>query len=319
MESYKFKILITESKNYNIDAINLYRTFGEVIELNIESELDLENNFDADVLVIRLGILFSEKLLSKFLNLKFIISPTTGLNHLDLEFFKKSDIKIISLKGEFDFLKSITSTAELTWLLLLASQRNLINAIKDVEIGKWRRDLFIGNSLQGQTIGILGMGRVGNQIAKFAHSFNMNIQCFDPYKNNVPSFVRAVDTCEILFETSDIVTIHIPYNNKNYKYVNSKMISKLKNSATLINTSRGEIWEEDAVCNAVINKNIKVATDVLNNELSVELINNPLFKLSNLGYPIIITPHIGGATFDSMSKTEFFVAEKFYNLLINNS
>ncbi|MCL9805102.1 NAD(P)-binding domain-containing protein [Flavobacterium amniphilum] len=310
------KILITESKDFSQKALEMLTVNNEVVISDIKDKENLiESIKDVEVIFIRLRFNFDQAVLQHAKKLKYILSPTTGLDHIDIEYFNKCGGQVVSLKGETEFLNNIPSTAEHTWALLLTLFKKIPSSFEHVKKGYWNRDLFKGNNLRNKKIGILGLGRVGKQVAKFADVFGMEIQYFDI--KNVESEYKKVNSPEELFLNSDVVTIHIPYDSENHNYVDEKLLSRCKKGIILINTSRGGIWDEDYVAKLIHQNRIGgLATDVLKDELNGEKrISNPLVKLASGNDNIIITPHIAGATFESMNLTEEFIVSKFINLV----
>lgn len=311
MKIGKKKLLITEPENFSNKALTALQEFFEVKLLKIKSreELKLEIH-DVDVIFVRLGFVIDQEILEKGRNLKFILTATTGLDHIDLVYFKSVGGEVISLKGEIDFLKSIPSTAEHTWALLLALLKKIPNSFDHVKNGKWDRNQFINTNLKEKKIGILGLGRVGIQVADFAKAFGMNIGFFDV--KNIESPFFKFDSPEEMFRWADIITIHIPFSVENEKFVNKELLSFIKTGAIIINTSRGGVWDENEIARLIKNNKIGgVSTDVLQNELYEEtLMFNPLVNLAKQNFNIIITPHIAGATKESMEMTEEFVVRK---------
>lgn len=307
------RITITESSDYNPEAIRLYQQAGDLVLLDAGAQAGIEQLKGSDVLVIRLKIAFTEQILQQLPGLRCIVTPTTGLDHIDMDAAARRSVSVLSLKGETEFLDRIPSTAEHTWALILATQRRLVPAAIHTRDALWNRDLFKGYNLRGKTIGIIGMGRVGRQVAGFANCFGMNILYFDPFQENLPSYGIQVTDIEDLYRQSDIVTIHIPLTAATRKFASAAHIRLMKKNASIINTSRGEVWDEPAVAEAIRQGNISsAATDVLSDEFSDKAVReNELIRLQAQGYPILITPHIAGATYDSMHETELFMAQKF--------
>lgn len=313
-------ITITEGEDYSSEAIDIYKKIGTVHVFNKTMPIDWSLVHQSDVLVIRLQYKLDEQMLQKCNHLKYIITPTTGLNHIDLNKAISRGINVLSLKGETTFLNQIPSTAEHTWALLMACQRKLIAAVTHTKNGHWDRDQFKGYNLKGKIIGIIGLGRVGKQVARFATCFEMNVIYFDPYlKEEVKEGTRYEDM-NALFSLADIITIHVPLGKSTEKLIQSEQLMLMKSNAIIINTSRGEIWDEEAVAAALIRQKIAgVATDVLANEFEQDAIKtNVLIQLQKQGYPVLITPHIAGATYDSMQQTEVFMAQKFKQHLKQN-
>ena len=318
MMTGKMKLLITESENFSENAILELKKHFEVEVANLFSEEELiEKIKTVDVLFIRLRFKLSKEILIQTSSLKYILTATTGLDHINVDYFQENGGTVISLKGEADFLGTIPSTAEHTWGLLLALMKKIPNAFADVKSGNWNRDNFKGNNLKDKKIGILGLGRVGKQVAKFAEAFQMEVRYFDVQP--IESHFEKFNTPNDLFAWADIISIHIPYTVENEKYIDKELLNNCKSSAILINTSRGKIWDETVVAEFLKENKIKaIATDVLFDEYNNSVSKNPLVQLTNLNYNLIITPHIAGATFESMTMTEDFIVMKFLNTLKSN-
>jgi len=310
-------ILITESQDYSQKAIAAYTRLGHVEAGDLEKEDLLKIIPNYEVIVIRLAHMFDKEVLKSAEKLKYIITPTTGLDHIDTSYCAAKGIQIISLKGEQEFLNGIPSTAEHFFALLLALIRNIPAAFQHVKEGKWDRQLFRGHNLQGMKLGILGMGRVGSQVAGFARAFGMEVLTYDPSSNYLHPWMNQMDSAEELFSQSRILSIHIPLNEANIGFVSSDRIELLPQASYMINTSRGDVWDENAVAMALKSGKLSgVATDVLTNETDPEKRDkNPLLQLAVKGYNVLLTPHIAGATYESMHLTEEFVADKFTALV----
>jgi D-3-phosphoglycerate dehydrogenase len=311
------KILITEPDNFSLKAIVALQNKFEVKTVNIQSKQELIAMIsDFEVIFVRLSFSIDKEIIQKAKKLKYILTATTGLDHIDVIYFESIGGKVISLKDETVFLGTIPSTAEHSWALLLSLIKKIPSSFHHVKKGEWNRNLFINSNLKEKKIGILGLGRVGKQVAKFARIFDMEVGFFDtvPIKSNFKKF----KTPEELFNWADIVSIHIPYTIENENFVNKELLSHSKRHSVLINTSRGGIWDEKEVAILIENGMINgVATDVLKNELDLDSIAvNPLVLLANQNYNVIITPHIAGATKESMIMTEEYIVEKFLNLFL---
>jgi D-3-phosphoglycerate dehydrogenase / 2-oxoglutarate reductase len=309
--------LILESIDYSNKALEIYRSISNVSFLN-DNETLAEKLQNIEVLVVRLKYKISSALIDLAPNLKFIISPTTGEDHIDYEYAREKGIKLITLKGAFEFLASIPSTAEHTWALLLALVRNLPAAANDVAAGRWNRQIFRGNNLRGKKIGIIGLGRVGKQVAAFATAFGMETIAYDPHISQQFQNVKMVPTVTDLLQSSDIITVHIPLAG-NENYLSQQVLAHVKHGAFLVNTSRGGVWDEKAIADMVVSGQLEgVATDVLCGEQDNNWQKSPLVELLSTGRKILITPHIAGATIESMHATEEYVAVQFHNYYINN-
>lgn len=314
------KLLITESQDFSNKAISELKKYFEVDVLDIVSQemlVDCIKNYD--IIFVRLRFKFTNQILTNAPKIKYILTATTGLDHIDVDFFVRNGGKVISLKDETNFLGTIPSTAEHTWALILSLIKKIPASFDDVKKGNWNRDIFKGNNLKEKKIGILGLGRIGKQIANFAEVFQMEVAYFDTKYIN--SKFKSFDTPEKLFAWADIITIHIPYTVENHNFVNEKLLNHCHNQVLLINTSRGNVWDENKVAQLLEQEKIKgIATDVLKEEFNEEMIsNNHLINLAIQNYNIIITPHIAGASYESMEMTENFIVNKFINYIQNKN
>lgn len=308
------KIAITESENFSKNAIQLLSKIGEVIVFDCDNKKVLiENCSEAEAIFIRLKFRIDKIIIDSLPKLKFILSATTGTDHIDESYFLEKGGEIICLKGETKFLESIPSTAEHAWGLLLALLKKIPSSFNHVKEGNWNRNLFKGNNLKNKKIAILGMGRVGKQVAHYAECFDMEVGFYDIVDKDVS--YKKFETAAALFQWADIISIHIPLNESNKNYIDKDLIGYTKTGVVLINTSRGGVWDENAIAeNLFKNKIYGIAVDVLGDEFDAAKITaNPLTALAKKGCNIIITPHISGATYESMAMTEDFIAQKFLN------
>lgn len=304
-------ILITESENYSKKAKDIYRSIGGVYCLEELKSKNLEKiKKDADILVVRLANNINKNWINKMPNLKIIATPTTGLNHINVDYAESQDIKVISLRGETDFLKNITSTAELSLALLLSLARNIPSAFDNVKSGKWDRMSFRGHQLFGKTLGIIGYGRLGKIMARYGKSLGMKVIACDPYIKTKEVHLVSL---EELFKISDVISLHVLLTDSNKEFIKQKHFKMMKRSAYFINTSRAELIEKNSLHKALSCKWIVGAgIDVMDNEFSngSHLKKDSLYKYAKTHNNLVIVPHIGGATFEAMHITEEFIAEE---------
>jgi len=264
-------------------------------------------------LILRFGNKIDGEVISHASNLRAIATNATGIDHIDTIAAASAKISVISLKGEYEFLSTISSTAELTWGLILSLLRNIPASMADVQRGLWRRDLFVGRDLIHRRLGILGFGRIGKMVGRYGRAFSMEVKFFDSNLQKVEDGVESVSCIEELFYWSDILTIHLPLNDLTRGLVSRHLIEKLRPTSYIINTSRGAILNEDDLLISLNSRKIAgAALDVLSGELDGEfLTNNRLFDYSMKNTNLLISPHIGGASYDAWKKTEDFICEKF--------
>ena len=304
----KLKVLILEPLNTSEDAIELLRSNFDIAE-NKNDKILYKN---IDFIYCKLKNFLSKDYLSKFPNLKAIITPTTGLDHIDIEYCDKASISIISLRGEDKFLEKITPTSELVWGLTFGILRKINISHEDIMRGKWNRDNFKGESLNGKVIGIIGYGRLGKQVANVANAFGMKILINDVRKNANDHRFKFVDLDQLLAE-SDIITLHI-HADKNFHFLDHEKISITKKNPVIINTSRGSIVNEHHIVEALRSNKISgYGTDVLMGESSSEndwLEDNEIYQYAKIDNRILITPHIGGNVRGVDVIVEKFIIEK---------
>jgi len=246
--------------------------------------------------------------------LKIIATPTTGLDHIDQAAAADRNIKIISLKGWREVTDKIYATSEHTIGLLLALLRKIPAAHAHVANGGWERQKFIGTEISGKTIGIVGCGRLGSRVAEILHVMGATILGFDPHqsKETVPARVELVPDLSGMLGKSDIVLVHAYLTPETAGLIGEGEFVALKPGAFLVNTARGKIIDETAMLDALASGKLAgAALDVLDNEeASGEFLkNNPLQEYAASHDNLILTPHMGGATRESMGLTEEAIAE----------
>lgn len=266
-----------------------------------------------DVLIVRLGHMINREIMQAAPRLKTIVTATTGLNHIDINEAETRGITVLSLQGEREFLNDIYATAEHTWALLLALCRSLPHAYHDVLVKNWDRDKFRGIELHGKTLGILGLGRIGTKVVNYGNAFGMNVIGYNKSSVEVPEGVRLVSLNKLLQE-SDIVSIHVNYSSDTHGMFGECEIFSMKKGALLVNTSRGEILDEKALLDGLLTGHLGgAALDVLCGENNGWQNGDPLIAYARSHSNLLITPHIGGCTVESMGKTELFMAHKLIN------
>ena len=242
-----YRILNAEPDGYSREALGILKSIGQVTEQQMSREELLATISDYDILIVRLGLQIDHEIIQRAKKLKVIVTATTGTDHIDLALAAKSGIKVLSLKGEIDFLRSIPATAELTWGLIIALVRNLPGACPDqCKKSVWDRESYRGFDLSGKTLGILGLGRIGEKVAKYGLAFGMRVIAFDlDDKKRVPG-VKMMESMEDLLHETQILTIHLPLNGVTENLINEQSIAELPDNAWIVNTSRGAILNEIA-------------------------------------------------------------------------
>jgi phosphoglycerate dehydrogenase-like enzyme len=247
-----------------------------------EDEL-AERLADFDILVaMRERTLFPASTLSRLRQLKLLVSTGPVNAAIDVKAARELGI-VVCGTGYFSY-----PTAELTWALILAAARNLPEQVQSMRSGGWQRGL--GTSLQGLTLGVLGLGNVGKQVATFAQAFGMRVIAWSPNLTPEKAAERGVTAVskEQLFADADILSVHMVLSERSRGLVGASELALMKPTSMLVNTSRGPIVDEDALVEALRRRVIACAAiDVYGTEpLPAE---HPLRSLDNA----LLTPHIG--------------------------
>ena len=265
-----------------------------------------ENEFDAWLISPCPTYFIDPPMLDLCPTLKMVATPSTGSNHLDVDYLKKRRIKFFCLKGS-GVLNNIHASSEFTFNLMVFTIRKTPFAFEAVRNGNWRNleSRFRGRELNGLTLGLIGYGRIGSNLSRYSLAFGMNVLAYDPYVTIEEASVNQRDSIDDLLSEADVLAVCVHLDEKTYKMVNAVMFEKMKNGVYFINTSRGDIVDEHALLKYLNNGKIKAAgLDVISNELSGNIRDNPLINYASDNNNLIITPHIAGLTFESEEKAQ---------------
>lgn len=301
---------ILESEGYSRKALEVYSQLGLVRRLDIEPHLSPETT----VLVVRLRYQVNDEFLSKFPKLHSLVTPTTGLQHLDLDAIADRSIQVYSLRDVRGEMHEITSTAELALGLILSLVRYIPSAHNDV-VGKnsWNRMAFKGRQLSALTIGLVGAGRVGSQLASFLKALGARVIYCDPdpdVRSRMIGFGDSLPLNELLQE-SDVVSLHASADHQS-PILSADEFAAMKRGTLLVNTARAHLVEEESLTEALRSGHLGgLAMDVLwgehREDFSPE--TESVVQVYRNGGNIIITPHLGGCTREGMEKTEEIMAK----------
>ncbi len=304
------RILNLEPDGYSSRAREILETVGEVTEKTFDRAGLLKAVAECEILITRFGHAMDKELFSAAPNLRALVSATTGLDHIDLEAAAENGVTVLSLRGETEFLEDMSATAELAWGLLLALLRHIPKASQSVKEGDWDRDAFRGNELRGKGLGLLGLGRLGRMVAEYGRAFGMAVASYDPYTPDWPQAVEFCPTLDTLLQDTQVLSLHVPLNEETKGLIGEAQLARLPEGAVLINTSRGAVVDEAALLAALESGHLAGAgLDVVADELSGGP-SDDLLVYSRDHANLIITPHMGGATIESMEKAEIFMANK---------
>ncbi len=248
----------------------------------------LEAVADVDGLVSMLNERVDAELLSRAHVLKVVSNYAVGYNNIDVDSATANSVMVTNTPGVVT-----DATADLTWAILMGIARDVCNVDRFVRSGEWkewRPEMFVSADITGTTLGIIGLGRIGQAIAKRAAGFDMRVLYSDVNRAALDveqRFGAEYVSFEALLKDSDFVTIHVPLNPGTHHLIDERALSLMKPSAYLVNTARGPIVDEQALVAALQNRRIAgAALDVYENEPRLA---DGLTELSN----VILIPHLG--------------------------
>lgn len=241
-----------------------------------------------DAIVIRSGTTLTAEIIEAADKLRVIGRAGVGLDNVDLKAATKKGVVAMNTPAG-----NTTSTAEHTMSMLLSMSRNIPQAHMTVKGGGWDRNKFKGVEVSNKTIGIIGLGRIGSTVAKFAKGFDMKIIGFDPFMSAEVAEKRGITLVDLetIYKTADYITVHVPKTDETAGMIGDDQFAMMKKSARVINCARGGVIDEEALARALESGEIAgAAIDVYDEEPIIK--NHPLLKFDSC----ILTPHLGAST-----------------------
>lgn len=291
------------SKGYEIVENNLGRTM---------TEQEIADQAAAGVVGIIIGIdPLTGFVLSQCKDLAAISKYGAGMDNIDLKRAQELGIKVKNAAGA-----NSVSVAELSIALMFTAARHIPQVSQGVKAGGWGR--VIGCELTGKRLGLVGGGQIGKEVAKRAAGSGMSVSIYDPYFKDMAFLeqyaVALVPRLDTLFAESDVISLHVPAAEDTRKMVNSSTLALMKPTAILINTSRGELVDEEALYDSLANNRLAFAAqDVFSSEPPSK--DEKLLKLDNF----ILTPHIGAYTNEAVEKMVMISTMNLLDMLDNDT
>ena len=233
--------------------------FLQIQDLNVmlDSLGFIVDKEDPECVIVNPGtdVFLGEQYFKQYKNLKVVGTPSTGVNHLDIQYLKDRDVKVKCLLDNRDVLENIHASAEFTWLHIMNAFRKFLPAVERVKY--WRDDhnekFLRSNELAGKTIGIVGLGRIGRKIAKYATAFGMKVIYYDPYVSSY-QYNRAFYLTSM--KESDILCISCYLTEETTGLISSGVLDDFKDGLIVVNTSRGEVVNENYIYDLITNDKI---------------------------------------------------------------
>jgi D-3-phosphoglycerate dehydrogenase len=251
-----------------------------------------------DGMVVRSRTKVRKDLIDKCPNLKVIVRGGAGLDTIDHEYAKEKGIAVMNTP-----LANSKSVAELAIGYMLMMARSLYAASATMKAEKWEKKAFNGDEIGGKTLGLIGIGNIGKEVAKRAIAMEMTVVAYDPYVKETDKGIKLVSLDELLAQ-ADYISLHLPKTKESANMIGAEQFGKMKNGVRIVNCARGGIVNEDALYEALTSGKVAgAALDVFNEEPPTDW---KLAKLDN----VIASPHIGAATKEAQARVGAEVAEK---------
>ncbi len=306
------RILITDP--IDPEGIKLLRSKGldvdEKYAIPQEELRSIITNYDA--IIIRSRTKITREIIDAAKLLKVIGRAGVGLDNIDVSYAISKGIKVVSTPEA-----TSTSVAELVFAYILCHYRKLVKANSSMKDRKWLKHELTGNELRGKTLGIIGLGRIGIEVARRAKAFEVKLLVYDI--RDVSKECGEINALQVpletLLEESDIITIHVPLTKETYHMIGERELSKMKRTAIIINTSRGEVVDEKALLKALNEGWIAGAgLDVFKHEPPIEE-----WEIELISHPnVIATPHIGASTKEAQRRAGYLIVNAVLNELIKS-
>ncbi|HAP31964.1 MAG TPA: phosphoglycerate dehydrogenase [Firmicutes bacterium] len=281
----------------------------EVAQVDVKTSLSraelLSIIGDYDALLVRSGTQVDAEIIAAGNNLKVIGRAGVGVDNIDVE--KATEMGILVINAPEG---NTISAAEHTMAMMMALSRNVPNACSSLRCGEWKRSKYMGVELYRKKLGIIGFGRIGQEVAVRARAFGMDILAYDPYISSEymeKQGCRGV-TLDQLFAEADLITIHTPKSADTRYMIAADTLARMKDGVRIINVARGGLIDEKALHDAIVSGKVAgAALDVFESEPPGD---SPLLKLEQ----VICTPHLGASTEEAQVKVAVQVAEQFVRL-----
>lgn len=300
------KVLICD--DIDETGIKSLKNGGMVVDYrpDITHEVLLNIIGEYDTIVVRSRTKITKEIIDNATKAKIIARVGVGLDNIDTDYAESRDIRVINAAEA-----AMNAVSELVIGLMISLARGISRADAGTKNGAWLKKELMGSELRGKYLGIIGVGNIGRNLGRIAKCLRMSLIGYDIYPIN-QDYVREVGmiTTDLntLLESSDFVTCHVPVTDETRQFINAQRFSIMKKNAFFINTSRGEIVDEDALYDALLSSQIAgAALDVYSIEPPT---NTKLLQLPN----IVCTPHIAAQTREAQELAAMVIAEKIIQI-----
>ena len=298
------KILICDKLNQKVS--NELKKIGNCLDIsesdNKSSDL-LKEISNAEIIVIRSGTTLTSDILEHAKELKIIARCGVGVDNIDLSYAKNNDILVTNSPAA-----NLISVVELTVALIINASRKITLADKHVKNSEWNRSKFLGVELYGKTLGIIGFGKAGKLVSERMKAFGMSVVFYDPFISDWEGPEQSLELDELL-KVSDVVSVHVVKTKETENLLSEEKLNLLKESAILVNTSRGGVIDEKYLVELLKNNKLFGAgLDVFETEPPLNV--NELDEIN-----LVTTPHIGASTAEAQLKAGIDTVENIKKIL----
>lgn len=259
-----------------------------------------------EALIVRGATKVTGEVLRAAPSLRAVARAGTGLDNIDVAVARERGIQVLNAPAA-----NAISVAELTFALLLGFDRHLVPAAADLRDGRWEKSRYQGRELHGKTLGLLGFGRIGRDVAVRAHAFGMSVLACDPVLESWPAGFEWVGrrTLEEMLPAIDYFSLHVPLTSSTRGLIGARELALMKSSAVVVNCARGGVLDEQALHDALQSGKLRgAALDVFAQEPPGRI---PLLELPN----VIGTPHLGASTAEAQARAGIEAAERIVEAL----
>src|SRR5579884_506177 len=306
-----FKVLLLDGIDpAGVEVLKSTNSITPIVHDKISRDKLLEIVGEADGVIVRSATAVDRELLAKATQLKVVGRAGVGIDNVDLEAATEHGVLVMNSPGG-----STTTTAEHTIAMLFALARNIPQAYQTLKSHKWEKNRFKGVELTGKTLGVVGLGRIGSEVARKCQAMGINVIAYDPFINPNAALTSGLVMVELerIFREADFITVHVPLTDDTRNLINKETFARMKDGVRVLNCARGGIINETDLYDALkAGKVAGAAFDVFETEPNTE---SPLLQLDNF----IATPHLGASTVEAQRKVSEDICRQVADYLLKNT
>lgn len=277
-----------------------------IVETGLSEDQLIERLQDVDALLVRSQTQVTAKIIKNAKKLQVIGRAGVGVDNIDLKAATENGVIVVNAPNG-----NINSAAEHAMAMIMSLARNIPQAYHSLQKGQWDRKSYMGVELKGKTLGIVGLGRIGTEVAARAQGQRMNVIAYDPFftEEKAEQMGIGYGTLDDVLKAADFITVHTPLLKETRHIIDDEAFGKMKDNVRIVNCARGGIIDEEALYNAIVNKKVAgAALDVFEEEPVTE---HKLLELNE----VIATPHLGGSTIEAQENVAIDVSEDVVTIL----